>query len=182
MNLSKKLCLVLACTLVVFTGCLKKPQRPTPDQTMGTGGTGLNPGDAGNFGATDASAAGLQGRTDGWNGNKNYELLQPVYFDFDKSSIKEGERAKLQAAKEYLTKNPDQRILIEGHADWRGTAEYNLGLGDRRANACKAYLIKIGVAKDKIETISKGSLEAKEKGSAEDMSKDRRGALVVVKP
>ena len=55
-------------------------------------------------------------------------------------------------------------------------------VGDRRANACKAYLIKIGVAKDKIETISKGSLEAKEKGSAEDMSKDRRGALVVVKP
>lgn len=183
MNLSKKLCLVLACTLVVFTGCLKKPQRPTVDQTLGGQGTGLNPGDANNFGATDATSAGLKGRDEGrWDGNKGYGILQPVYFDFDKSSIKEGERAKLQAAKERLAQNPDERILIEGHADWRGTAEYNLGLGDRRASACKSYLIKIGVPADKIETISKGSLEAKEKGTSDEMAKDRRGELVVVKP
>lgn len=181
MNLSKKLCLVLACTLVVFTGCLKKPQRPTVDQTLGGQGTGLPNSGNENF-TTDPNSL-LKGRDDAsWNGNKNYDLLQPVYFDFDKSSIKEGERAKLQAAKEYLEKNPDQRLLIEGHADWRGTAEYNLGLGDRRASACKAYLIKIGVAKDKIETISKGSLEAKEKGTSDEMAKDRRGQLVVVKP
>lgn len=183
MNLSKKLCLVLACTLVVFTGCLKKPQRPTPDQTVGQGGnTGIVQTDVGNAGV-DASALGLAGRQDGnWNGNKGYGILQPVYFDFDKSNIKEGERAKLQAAKDYLAQHPEQRLLIEGHCDWRGTAEYNLGLGDRRANACKAYLIKIGVAKDKIETVSKGSLEAKEKGTKEEMAQDRRSELVVVKP
>ncbi len=180
MNLSKKLCLVLACTLVVFTGCLKKPQRPTPDQTMGQGGTGLNPSDVG--GLVDASAAGLKGRDEGrWDGNKGYGILQPVYFDFDKSNIKEGERAKLQAAKERLEQHADERLLIEGHCDWRGTAEYNLGLGDRRANAVKGYLIKIGVPADKVETISKGSLEAKEKGSSEEMSKDRRGELVIIK-
>ncbi|MFT3870009.1 MAG: OmpA family protein [Nibricoccus sp.] len=181
MNLSKKLCLVLACTLVVFTGCFKKPQRPTVDQTVVGGGSGLPNNGNENF-TTDPNSP-LKGRDEaGWNGNKNYDLLQPVYFDFDKSSIKESERAKLQAAKEYLEKNPDQRLLIEGHADWRGTAEYNLGLGDRRANACKAYLIKIGVAQDKVETISKGSLEAKEKGTSDEMAKDRRGQLVVVKP
>jgi peptidoglycan-associated lipoprotein len=181
MNLSKKLCLVLACTLVVFTGCLKKPQRPTPDQTMGAGGTGINPADV--SGLTDPSAQGLLSRDEGrWDGNKGYGILQPVYFDFDKSNIKEGERTKLQAAKEYLEKNPGQRILLEGHCDWRGTAEYNLGLGDRRANAAKSYLLKIGVPKDKIETISKGSLEAKEKGTADEMAKDRRVEIVVVKP
>lgn len=181
MNLSKKLCLVLACTLVVFTGCLKKPQRPTPDQTMGQGGTALTPGGDTSF-STDPTTQ-LQQRTDGVidDGHTIRGLLQPVYFDFDKSNIKEGERAKLQAAKEYLEKNPQQRILLEGHADWRGTAEYNLGLGDRRANAAKSYLIKIGVAKDKIETISKGSLEAKEKGTAEEMAKDRRVELVIIK-
>jgi peptidoglycan-associated lipoprotein len=181
MNLSKKLCLVLACTLVVFTGCLKKPQRPTPDQTLGSDrGNGLPTSGNENF-TTDPNST-LAPRTDGWNGNKNYELLQPVYFDLDKSNIKEGERTKLKAAKEYLEKNPDQRLLIEGHCDWRGTEEYNMSLGDRRANACKSYLVKLGVSKDKIEVISLGSKDAKEKGSAEEMAKDRRGQLVVVKP
>ena len=110
-----------------------------------------------------------------------YDLLKPVYFEFDKSNIKESERAKLQATKEYLEKNPEQRVLLEGHADWRGTAEYNLGLGDRRANASKSYLIKIGVAATKIETLSKGSLEAKEKGTSEEMAKDRRVEIIILK-
>lgn len=181
MNLSKKLCLVLACTLVVFTGCLKKPQRPTVDQTLGSDRGGLPNSGSENF-TTDPNST-LSLRDEGrWDGNKGYGILQPVYFDFDKSSIKEGERAKLQAAKERLEQHSDERILIEGHADWRGTAEYNLGLGDRRASACKSYLIKIGVPADKIEITSKGSLEAKEKGTSDEMAKDRRGELVVVKP
>jgi peptidoglycan-associated lipoprotein len=182
MNLSKKLCLVLISTLVVFTGCLKKPQRPTPDQTMGGQGTGINPNDVPG-GMTDATSAGLAPRTDGVIETEDMikGLLQPVYFDFDKSSIKESERAKLQAAKEYLEKNPQHRLLLEGHADWRGTAEYNLGLGDRRANASKSYLGKIGEAATKIETLSKGSLEAKEKGTSEEMSKDRRVEIIILK-
>ncbi len=183
MNLSKKLCLVLACTLVVFTGCFKKPQRPTPDQTMtGQSGNGLNPQDV-QGGLVDQSALGLTQRTDGVIETEDMikGLLKPVYFDLDKSNIKEGERAKLQAAKEYLAKNPQHRLLLEGHCDWRGTAEYNLALGDRRANASKAYLIKIGVAKDKIETLSKGSLEAKEKGTKEEMANDRRVEVIILK-
>jgi len=185
MNLSKKLYLVLTCMLVVFTGCLKKPQRPTPSDTLGGTGNGLNPSDVsgGANGFTDASSAGLSARTDGVidDGHTIRGLLQPVYFDFDKSNIKESERSKLKAAKEYLDKNPDQRLLLEGHADWRGTAEYNLGLGDRRANASKSYLSKIGVGAAKIETLSKGSLEAKEKGTSDEMSKDRRVELVIIK-
>jgi len=182
MNLSKKLCLVLACTLVVFTGCLKKPQRPTPADTMGGQGTGLNPSDV-QGGLTDASSAGLPVRTDGVyeDADKIVGLLQPVYFDLDKSNIKEGERAKLQAAKDYLAQHPEHRLLLEGHCDWRGTAEYNLALGDRRANAAKSYLSKIGEAATKIETLSKGSLEAKEKGTSEEMSKDRRVEIIILK-
>lgn len=183
MNLSKKLCLVLACTLVVFTGCFKKPQRPTPDQTMTGSGSTLNASNASDFANVDASAAGLKQRADGVIEDENTikGLLQPVYFDFDKSSVKESERSKLQAVKEYLDKNPQYRVLFEGHCDWRGTAEYNLGLGDRRANAAKNYLVKLGVPATKIETLSKGSLEAKEKGSADEMSKDRRDEVIVLK-
>jgi peptidoglycan-associated lipoprotein len=182
MNLSKKLCLVLACTLVVFTGCLKKPQRPTPSDTMGGSGTGLNPSDV-SGGLTDPSAAGLQARADGVIETEDMikGLLKPVYFDLDKSNIKESERAKLQAAKDYLAQHPEHRLLLEGHCDWRGSAEYNLGLGDRRANASKSYLGKIGVAAAKIETLSKGSLEAKEKGTAEEMTHDRRVEIIILK-
>lgn len=181
MNLSKKLFVVLACTLVVFTGCLKKPQRPTVEQTMGSG-TSLNPGGENSF-TTDESSKNLVQRGDGVIETEDMikGLLKPVYFDFDKSNIKEGERAKLQAAKEYLEQHPEHRLLLEGHADWRGTAEYNLGLGDRRANAAKSYLGKIGVAATKNETLSKGSLEAKEKGTSEEMANDRRVEIIILK-
>jgi peptidoglycan-associated lipoprotein len=185
--LSKKICLILASTLVVFAGCTKKPKRPSPDQTVlgqqGGPNNGLSASDANGLGATDASAAGLQARPDGVIETDDMirNLLQPVYFDFDKFGIKESERAKLQAAKDYLDKNPTQRLLLEGHCDWRGTAEYNLGLGERRAGAGKSYLEKLGVAADKLQTTSKGSLEAKEKGTDEEMTKDRRVDLVILK-
>jgi len=182
MNLSKKLCLVFACTLVVFTGCLKKPQRPTPDQTMGTGsGNTVAPSGDSNFSSTSDAIPARDPNSVYEEGDKIFNLLKPVLFDLDKSSIKEVERAKLQAAKEYLAQHPEQRLLIEGHCDWRGTAEYNLALGDRRANAAKAYLIKIGVPKEKIETLSKGSLEAKEKGTKEEMANDRRVEIIILK-
>ncbi|MSU53378.1 MAG: flagellar motor protein MotB, partial [Opitutaceae bacterium] len=105
-----------------------------------------------------------------------------VYFEFDRSDIsRPEERAKLQAAKNYLEKNPGQRLLLEGHADWRGTSEYNLGLGDRRANGAKKYLGTIQVSADKLETLSKGSEEAKKGGTDEDMKKERRVELVIIK-
>ena len=104
-----------------------------------------------------------------------------MYFDFDQSAIKPSERDKLKNAKTYLETNPGMRLLLEGHCDWRGTAEYNLGLGDRRANAVKKYLLSIGVAADKLEANSKGSLEAKTNADATTMEKDRRVDLVVVK-
>lgn len=181
MNVSKRLCLVLASTLVVFSGCLKKPVRPTPDQTMGTGGGQSGFGLAGDspFDATTKDA--LQERKGIDDGKTIRGLLDAVYFDFDKSNIKESERPKLQAAKEYLDQNPQHRILFEGHCDWRGTAEYNLGLGDRRANAAKNYLVTLGVPADKIVVNSKGSLDAKEKGTSDEMAKDRRAETVVVK-
>jgi len=186
MNLfSKKISLVLVSALIAITGCTKKPKRPDPSATMmgpQGGAGGINPSDAGGLGATDASAAGLTGR-DGVMEDKDTirGLLQPVYFDFDKSGIKESERSKLQAAKEYLDKNPQQRLLLEGHCDWKGTAEYNLGLGDRRAGASKTYLEKLGVPAAKLETLSKGSLDAKDKASDDERAKDRKVELVVLK-
>ena len=180
---STKLCLVAASAALVFAGCRKTPVRPAPSQTVfgpQTGGPNvMTPTDV----AVNLEAPGLTQRTDGFDPNgQNRTALQAVYFDFDKSDIKAPERTKLQAAKEYLAKNPTYRLLLEGHCDWRGTAEYNLGLGDRRANAARKYLQSIGVAVDKVETLSKGSLEAAKNADDAAMAKDRRVELVIVNP
>jgi len=182
---SKPFLLLAISAAVLFSGCTKKPVRPDPSSTVlgqQTGGT-INPTDI----ATSAEpGSGLQERVGGEgvidDGHTIRGLLGAVYFEFDRSDItKPEERAKLQAAKDYLAKNPDQRLLLEGHADWRGTSEYNLGLGDRRANAAKKYLGTISVAADKLETLSKGSEESKKSGTDEEMKKDRRVELVIIK-
>ena len=185
MNLvSKKLCLAVAGTALLFAGCAKKPIRPDPASTVlgqqpGAGSGAMTPTDV----PVNLEAPGLTQRTDGFDPSGfNRTALQPVHFDFDKSDIKQAERPKLQAAKEYLERNPTYRLLLEGHCDWRGTAEYNLGLGDRRANAAKKYLQSIGVAADRLETVSKGSLEASKNADEATMAKDRRVDLVVVNP
>jgi len=176
--------LLIAAAAVFLAGCATKPVRPSPNETaLGpqTGGGGalaptevattadqnsaLQPRDASII-ETDATIRGL---------------LQPVYFDFDRSNVKETERAKLQAAKDYLLKNPQYRLLLEGHCDWHGTSEYNLGLGDRRAAAAKKYLLTIGVPADKVETLSKGSEEAVKNADDATAAKDRRDELVVLK-
>lgn len=183
---SKKLCLALTGAALVLAGCTKKPTRPDPSVTA----IGLTPG-GGNINTSPSDALfnttppGLEQRGDGFDPNgQNRSALasQTVYFDFDKSDIKPSERTKLKAAKDYLDQNPGHRILLEGHCDWRGTAEYNLSLGDRRASATKKYLLSIGVPTDRIETLSKGSLEASKNADAATMEKDRRVDLVVVNP
>jgi peptidoglycan-associated lipoprotein len=182
-NVSLKLCLVLASAALLFAGCSKKPARPSPNQTVlgnTPGGDSLNPNNL----PTEPGSGLMPQLGDGVidDGHTIRGLLKPVYFKFNESSITDpAERAKLQAAKDYLEKNPGQRLLLEGHCDWRGTAEYNLGLGDRRANAAKKYLGTIGVAKDKLESNSKGSLEAKQNASDADAANDRRVELVIIK-
>jgi peptidoglycan-associated lipoprotein len=180
---SKKFCLIIASSALLLAGCTKKPKRPDPSQTAigpATGGTvtptEVNP-------PVDASAAGLQTRDPNIieDANSIRGMFQPVLFDFDKSDIKQSERAKLQDAAKYLKDHADQRLLLEGHCDWRGTAEYNLGLGDRRASAAKKYLTGIGVAADKSEPLSKGSLEAAKNADEATMAKDRRVDIVILK-
>jgi peptidoglycan-associated lipoprotein len=82
--------------------------------------------------------------------------LADVFFDFDRSVIREDGRASLQKNGEWLRNWTSTRITIEGHCDARGTYEYNLSLGDRRAHAAKDYLVSLGVAADRMLAVSKG--------------------------
>jgi len=178
---SRKFLLIVVSAAVLLGGCTKKPQRPDPSSTV------LGPSAGGTIIPQDISTLAdpgslLSERDAGWDlNNQNRTLLQPVYFDFDRFDIKQGERAKLEAAAQYLKENPQHRVLLEGHCDWRGTAEYNLGLGDRRASAAKQFVSGLGITADRLETLSKGSLDAVKNADEATAAKDRRVELVVIR-
>jgi peptidoglycan-associated lipoprotein len=179
---SKSLFIVAASAAAILAGCAKKPVRPDPSATA----LGPQSGGGGNLAPTAVDVApdtSLQTRDPNIieDANSIRGLLQPVYFAFDRDVVTAAERPKLQAAKDYLDKNPQNHLLLEGHCDWRGTAEYNLALGDHRASAAKKYLVSIGVPADKIETLSKGSEEAKKNADDATMAKDRRDEIVILK-
>ena len=82
--------------------------------------------------------------------------LADVFFELDSSSIRDDARASLSTNATWLKRWTNMRINVEGHCDERGTAEYNLALGERRANAVKSYLVELGVPADRIVVVSKG--------------------------
>jgi len=82
--------------------------------------------------------------------------IQNIYFDFDKSSIRPDAREILKANAEIFTKNSAAQIVLEGYCDERGTAEYNMALGERRAQETKQYLTNLGIAASRMETVSYG--------------------------
>jgi peptidoglycan-associated lipoprotein len=82
--------------------------------------------------------------------------LGDVFFDLDSSTIRNDARAILSKNADYLKRWTSTRINVEGHCDERGTAEYNLGLGERRASAVREYLVSLGVSADRVNIVSKG--------------------------
>ena len=103
-----------------------------------------------------------------------------VFFDFDKSTLTTDARATLEKQSAWLKKYPSVTISVEGHCDERGTREYNLALGERRANAVKDYLVALGIAPNRLRTISYGKERPVALGSNEDAWKqNRRGVSVV---
>jgi len=82
--------------------------------------------------------------------------LLPVYFDFDKYNMRSDQTSRLDQNAKWLKKNPTAKIRIEGNCDERGSNEYNLALGERRANSVQEYLTNMGIAPERIETLSYG--------------------------
>jgi peptidoglycan-associated lipoprotein len=108
-------------------------------------------------------------------------LLKAIHFDFDKYDIRPGDAEILKENAAVLKKYPGVKIQIEGHCDERGTVEYNLALGERRANSTKKYLISLGISTDRISTISYGKERPLDPGHNEEAwAKNRRGHPVVI--
>ncbi len=110
------------------------------------------------------------------------EEVGDAYFDYDSAEIRDDAKSALRRDADFFKKYPTMRITIEGHCDERGSTEYNLALGDRRASAVKAYLVGLGIPGDRLNTVSYGKekpfcMEADETC----YTKNRRGHLVQAK-
>ena len=181
MNKTARTFLTLILSIFVLSGC-SSTQAPSQysDGSNSLGDMDFIP---------DEFDGSLQERNEGDNiGDDKYGdytmvegVLPPVYFGFDSSSVGASERSKLQQAAEYLEQNSEHHLLVEGHCAWHGTSEYNLVLGDRRANSIGDYLDTLGITPERIEKLSKGSLEATSGLSRELSSQNRRADLIVLK-
>ncbi len=163
--------LAIAAVAVLFAGCSSTGTKDDP---------GASIEDRGAAGAVTSGA--MQGGS--WTGNplENPNSLlytKTVYFDFDQSSIRSEFVDVLRAHAAYLNSNGSATVLIEGHADERGSREYNIGLGERRANAVKNFLQAEGVSDAQINTISYGEERPAALGHDEgSWAENRRGVLV----
>ena len=108
----------------------------------------------------------------------NEGVLKTIYFDFDKSDLSETSRAMLRQNADWLRANADYKVVVEGHCDERGTIEYNLALGERRARATKEFLAELGVNASSLRLVSYGEERPEVEGSGESAhSKNRRAAF-----
>ena len=130
-------------------GCAKKKQRPLDETTYGTGASGTgSEGGLAEGSSLDRFKHGL--------GPEEGGVLKDVHFAYDSYELDSTARDVLAANAEWLKDNSRARTEIEGHCDERGTVEYNLALGARRAKAVKDYLVTLGISGERLSTISYG--------------------------
>jgi peptidoglycan-associated lipoprotein len=108
--------------------------------------------------------------------------VKDAYFDYDKADIRADAHDALSATAQFLRTNPQVKVVLEGHCDERGSTEYNLALGDRRASAAKNFLVSLGISGDRVETVSYGKEKPFCTASTEDCwQQNRRGHFVMAK-
>ncbi len=160
---------VFALALAIGLGCGgNKP--PVGDPADGRGG---NPTGGEQGGAN--GGAGDRGDVTGGDARG----LKTIYFDFDKYNLRDDARRQLDANADILRNNSDMNIVIEGHCDERGTDEYNLALGERRAQAAREYLVRLGIDASRVNVISYGEERPVAPGHDEESwALNRRGEFV----
>jgi len=154
----------------------------TPGNGVGTGTLG-GPGNG--TGTDTTGTTGLPNDLDPRNFVQDREKFatDTVYFDFDKSNVKPQYAANIARVADYLKANTSNNLLIEGHCDDRGTEEYNLALGERRALAVRDKLMSLGISGDRVTTISYGKEKPAVVGNTEEAyAKNRRGVFVLLTP
>jgi peptidoglycan-associated lipoprotein len=155
----KILSLLLVSTLLALGACAHKPPKATAQNTAGQVGSGaLANGAEANGAAAGAGAAAAAGTGEDVAGPQEGILAQRIiYFAFDSSDISGEGMALLTAHAHYLVSHPTMHVRLEGNTDERGSREYNIGLGERRAQAVRRAMLLQGVAEAQLSTVSYGA-------------------------
>lgn len=160
-------------------------QQVTDEQPAGEGGEWTEPGAAAGSGGEDGTVTVRETMAEILTRGERLqqdllEVGDRVFFDYDKSTfLPEGEET-LRRQAQFLTNNPGITVTVEGHCDERGTREYNLALGERRAEAAKAYIVSLGVDPARISTISYGKERPTAGGHDEFSWAQNRVAITMV--
>jgi peptidoglycan-associated lipoprotein len=172
-KLASSFALLSLAALVSFSGCAKSVK------STGTGGPGSTSGSEGIY-----DGLGLPARGNFNPENADYSVLAAytVYFAFDSYAIDGSERGKLEKTAAWLNENPSAQIIVAGHTDSRGTIQYNVGLGERRAIAVRTYLLGLGIDSARVNTISYGEERPAQPGESESAhTANRRAAIGVLR-
>jgi len=182
------LCLVLGCALLVSSGCAKNEMVKKDEPVIPAATAAVKPP----VKSESAKAEAVKGQTVKKDMEKGNELrpipntaelkaaLEKIYFDFDSANLSKEARATLTKNAELLKHEKTLKVQIEGNCDERGSGEYNLALGEKRAKAAEKYLVTMGVAADRITTISYGKEKPADTGHDEAAwAKNRRDEFVL---
>jgi len=176
---------IICLVLMLTAGGCQKTVIPS-GAAMSSPGTGSGAAGAGETGAMSEENLSAQPgmdegpvdeivTADGIVMNRERFINQDIFFEFDSSTLSSKAQGILKAKAEWMARNPHLNIVIEGHCDDRGTTEYNLALGERRAESVKRYLQDLGVAESRIRTISYGEERPLDPGNDEEAwAKNRR--------
>jgi peptidoglycan-associated lipoprotein len=147
---------ILGCISLMVTGCSMKG--------------GSSEGGNAEYGSSDTNGTGI-----------GLGTLQRVYFEFDKSTLSAEASKVLKGNAAKMKSEPAMKVLVEGHCDERGTNEYNIALGERRAKMTLDYMVSLGVARNRLEMKSWGEEKPLENGKDEDAySKNRRAEFIIL--
>ena len=195
-NMGVKICLLVLISILslgLLAGCGKKPVRGGEGEALPTeqiGESAVGPGE-GMPGIAEVGmgemeipgeAMGTAGFGETISEGRTSAPMHPIYFDFDRFNIRDDMKPVMEENALFLLDHPEVMIEIQGNCDDRGTTEYNLALGERRAKSAQAYLVNLGVNPDRIETVSFGEERPLDPGQNEEAwAKNRRDDFVVIK-
>jgi peptidoglycan-associated lipoprotein len=147
--------ITLYCALAVLAAACASTK---PEAPVGTASTSTTPPSTGNTAQSSTTTPNTSSNVSGnpLHDPNNILSKRSVYFDFDSNAVKDEYRGLIQAHARYMTEHGDSRARIEGNCDERGSREYNLALGQRRAEAVKKIMTVLGVSDGRIETVSFG--------------------------
>jgi peptidoglycan-associated lipoprotein len=171
MNKTVKMAAILLASTALVAGCGKKKVEQLPPVAEGTEGEPVIDSNAGAGQVVPGSQEDFLANV-GQYGDR-------IFFDTDRFNVDTEDQMTLQRQAQWLARYPNTRITVEGHADERGTRDYNLALGERRANSAKNYLASLGVDAARVQTVSYGKERPQALGSDEQAWAQNRRAVTV---